>query len=83
MGDSVYYTYPKTLLVETVEIDTSKGIVDIKENYAEGKALEACPVAALTTLSAGIFVALLPPLLAVGAADAAATFAGEGEAVKT
>lgn len=34
LGDSVYYTYPKTLLVETVEIDTSKGIVDIKENYA-------------------------------------------------
>lgn len=34
LGDSVFYTYPKTLLVETVEIDTSKGIVDIKENYA-------------------------------------------------
>lgn len=34
LGDSIYYTYPKTLLVETVEIDTSKGIVDIKENYA-------------------------------------------------
>ena len=33
-GDSVYHTYPQTLLVETVEVDTSKGIVDIKENYA-------------------------------------------------
>jgi hypothetical protein len=34
LNDSVYYTYPTNLLVETIEVDTSKGITDIKENYA-------------------------------------------------
>ena len=34
LNDSVFYTYPTNLLVETVEVDTSKGITDIKENYA-------------------------------------------------
>ena len=33
-NDSIYYTNPLKLLVETVEVDTSKGITDIKENYA-------------------------------------------------
>lgn len=33
LGDSVYQTTPTPLLVESVQIDTSKSIVDIKENY--------------------------------------------------
>ncbi|MEX1001258.1 MAG: hypothetical protein WDZ35_04005 [Crocinitomicaceae bacterium] len=34
LNDSMYYTNKAELLVETVEIDTSKGIYDIKGNYA-------------------------------------------------
>lgn len=34
LNDSMYYTNPTQLLVQTVEVDTSKGITDIKENYS-------------------------------------------------
>jgi hypothetical protein len=34
LDDSTYYTSPVSLIVEAVEIDTSKSIVDIKENYS-------------------------------------------------
>jgi len=34
LGDSIYQTDPTPLLVESVQIDTSKSIVDIKENYS-------------------------------------------------
>ena len=34
LNDSVYHTYSTSLIVETVEIDTSKSITDIKENYS-------------------------------------------------
>lgn len=34
LGDSIYQTAPTPLLVESVQIDTSKSIVDIKENYS-------------------------------------------------
>lgn len=34
VDDSMYYTNTAELLVETVEVDTSKGITDIKENYS-------------------------------------------------
>lgn len=34
LGDSIYYTNSTPLLVESVQIDTSKSIVDIKENYS-------------------------------------------------
>ena len=34
LDDSTYYTTPVSIMVEAVEIDTSKSIVDIKENYA-------------------------------------------------
>lgn len=33
-NDSIYFTNPLKLFVETVEVDTTKGITDIKENYA-------------------------------------------------
>lgn len=32
-NDSLYYTNPLKLFVETVQVDTTKGITDIKENY--------------------------------------------------
>jgi len=33
LNDSIYHTTAQTLLVETVEVDTSKGLTDIKPNY--------------------------------------------------
>jgi hypothetical protein len=33
LNDSMYYTNSTQLFVETVEVDTTKGITDIKENY--------------------------------------------------
>ena len=33
LNDSIYQTNAQTLLVETVEVDTSKGLTDIKPNY--------------------------------------------------